>query len=747
MAFLDDSFLFNLFDFNDNDKLDFDEKIIRDTFLVEQFENETTLSSDFVSLDGVGEEITSLHQKMIDLGFSESYLINIKFDLMDSDEQEEFVLKAELGLLDDESIAFESTDSTTLEITTNTAYEKLDRVNYSTKRMYDAACLLHQLNNDVRYFTNENSKNIEKEKCMLILKSDCVAAKYLTVYDGFIYAQAVKENFDLPVKVSDEDDESKTYFPNLFMQIVKKNLALAIDIWAWIIKEFGPYKKFMRQEDVIYGFIFVPLDEYPKEFLETLVKKLGEDKDFRRGLLTNSPELSCYAYLLVSKALKIGEVVTAQNIFIATVENKKSNGKNIKDFIMRTIEECKDYEGLETMECFKDNILPLVLATNDNRIKRLASQIEEEICSYINYIESTNEKYQYSRKNAWRSTYKNMPDCLIDPLEFNTEEEYIKAIKRAKQSAKRIKARELKSDNQQNGVDSSKENKPLIKNKTPKNKKKENKLLSSELQLQKLIARVLCGEEWDDESNVSLPESIRFTFVYPNGKAGDINMAIVEEIGIVQQTGEIEYTATIPTTEKERIVLLLSSYSVKWPDFARQQPRTEIEEFLYHCNLYHRLRQECDDFMYAGPNRQYHPLRNQGRELAQKYIESIRQKRNQVYSELVVKGEASRKWVSEQKAYNIIKSIYLDAIYQYHSNWLGEQSIDIYIPSKKIGIEYQGAQHYKAVEIFGGEEGLAATIKRDELKKQKCLENGVKLVEWRYDEPLTVEYIQKKIKE
>ena len=47
----------------------------------------------------------------------------------------------------------------------------------------------------------------------------------------------------------------------------------------------------------------------------------------------------------------------------------------------------------------------------------------------------------------------------------------------------------------------------------------------------------------------------------------------------------------------------------------------------------------------------------------------------------------------------------------------------------KGAIEYQGEQHYTPIEVFGGEEGYKKNLERDEQKRIKCLENGIKLFE------------------
>ena len=95
-------------------------------------------------------------------------------------------------------------------------------------------------------------------------------------------------------------------------------------------------------------------------------------------------------------------------------------------------------------------------------------------------------------------------------------------------------------------------------------------------------------------------------------------------------------------------------------------------------------------------------------------------------------GIIPTKWKSEFELYMLVKSYFEDTIYQYHNEWLGLQSLDIFIPQINLGIEYQGIQHYQAVELFGGEEGYITRQKRDKIKKEKCKQENVKLLYWDY---------------
>lgn len=61
-------------------------------------------------------------------------------------------------------------------------------------------------------------------------------------------------------------------------------------------------------------------------------------------------------------------------------------------------------------------------------------------------------------------------------------------------------------------------------------------------------------------------------------------------------------------------------------------------------------------------------------------------------------------------------------------SWLGKMSLDFYIPSKEIAIECQGSQHYIPYNFFGGKKCLEETKKRDQKKKELCLEHNINIV-------------------
>ena len=59
---------------------------------------------------------------------------------------------------------------------------------------------------------------------------------------------------------------------------------------------------------------------------------------------------------------------------------------------------------------------------------------------------------------------------------------------------------------------------------------------------------------------------------------------------------------------------------------------------------------------------------------------------------------------------------------------------DFYLPNYNICIEYNGEQHYKPIEYFGGVKVFEIQLIRDNIKKEYCLNNNIPLLIISYKE-------------
>jgi len=62
---------------------------------------------------------------------------------------------------------------------------------------------------------------------------------------------------------------------------------------------------------------------------------------------------------------------------------------------------------------------------------------------------------------------------------------------------------------------------------------------------------------------------------------------------------------------------------------------------------------------------------------------------------------------------------------------------DFYLPDYNLCIEYDGIQHYKSINIWGGEKEFKLRQKRDQLKNEYCEKNNIRLIRIRYNENIS----------
>lgn len=122
------------------------------------------------------------------------------------------------------------------------------------------------------------------------------------------------------------------------------------------------------------------------------------------------------------------------------------------------------------------------------------------------------------------------------------------------------------------------------------------------------------------------------------------------------------------------------------------------------------------------------------------------------YNEGKIMCDECSKWQSkgETTIKNILLAKNVSFLQQYcFDNCRNKRPLpfDFYLPEYNICIEYQGKQHYESIEYFGGDETFKLQQKRDQIKRDFCKNNSIKLYEipyWEFNnvEQLLAEYLK-----
>ena len=278
-------------------------------------------------------------------------------------------------------------------------------------------------------FAEQTKKQEEIDKCGFILHSDAPAARYLSVGDGFLYWQAIREHFTLPIDLPDAEEEPDSSFSDIFLELAEEDPALAVKVWSWCVAVFGPYRAYDTwSRDLLYNDILRSASDYPPEFMDFAVREMADDPAFCRGVLEENSRFPDPADDYIAHALQTGNAGAAEKLFASVLRHPGAKNKALEDFIQGILYGCEQEDELEAMEAFKFHILPLIEAIEQKRIARLLPRFRERVENHIRKVEATAEKYRYSRRNAWRTRCEDGSKYGLDLLDYDSEEEYNAAL-------------------------------------------------------------------------------------------------------------------------------------------------------------------------------------------------------------------------------------------------------------------------------------------------------------------------------
>lgn len=240
-----------------------------------------------------------------------------------------------------------------------------------------------------------------------------------------------------------------------------------------------------------------------------------------------------------------------------------------------------------------------------------------------------------------------------------------------------------------------------------------------------LLDLVEQGENWVEMQDI--PDTVEMLFRYPNGSNGDILRYIFEEFGEAGKKSDTLWQGRFAKSHLSLLENFSTVINMVTPDprayalFDNHHLPTKLYRALSKVRYRYRFDLDVESLMRT----------------LRKHKTEQKANRERLYIEVVLAGRATPKWKSEFLLYTLVRDCYQDAVYQYQPMWLGRQSLDIFIPSLDIAIEYQGKQHYESVDFFGGEQALKANQERDRRKRKLCESNGIKLIEWPYTRDVT----------
>lgn len=309
--------------------------------------------------------------------------------------------------------------------------ENVNPDDYPNKRRYIAAFELANLPD----YINDDYLQRERNFCKFIVeKADTIiAANYLAYEEGFLYAQAIKDNFNLNISLPDEDEERVMTFPAVLCKIAKYDADLSFKVWNWCFEQFLPYNEYYDScAQELSTDVIIDLHKFPKDYISKLAHHISENENFCNALLTAGKSGISYMGELIATVIKEHLYETAKKLFEFELEKVGDNYEEIMSLTNSVFINCIDDYEVESLEYFRDNLLSIVKSLPNEMVQFELPTSENLISSMIERTESMSPKYAYSRKYQWRKNVENGSQYGLDPLNYYTEQQYLDALNRRK---------------------------------------------------------------------------------------------------------------------------------------------------------------------------------------------------------------------------------------------------------------------------------------------------------------------------
>lgn len=97
------------------------------------------------------------------------------------------------------------------------------------------------------------------------------------------------------------------------------------------------------------------------------------------------------------------------------------------------------------------------------------------------------------------------------------------------------------------------------------------------------------------------------------------------------------------------------------------------------------------------------------------------------------KGEKEISKILEEKSINYIAQYkFIDCVNKI------SLPFDFYLPDYNTCIEFDGIQHFKSIEYWGGSDGLKKRQNNDKIKNDYCLKNNIRLIRVKYNDDIKI---------
>lgn len=257
--------------------------------------------------------------------------------------------------------------------------EELQEEDFQNKRRYDAAEILM---NKKLIFCSEKEKESIIECCRFIVEqADFIpAANYLSYDGGFLFAQAIKENFALPISLPEEETYRRMSLYEILGKIAKRDIPLSFRVWEWCLETFLPYEQY--DVDAVLQLTTLVLEGsyvFPTNYEREMVRYMDMHPDFMKKVMRDDAELSSELDEIIYCAMDEGLRNIALALFQAGLKQAGTEWEDINTLVSGLVFLVTNSEKREMVEYFQREMFPIIKKIDIGMVQDEIEEWEKEL--------------------------------------------------------------------------------------------------------------------------------------------------------------------------------------------------------------------------------------------------------------------------------------------------------------------------------------------------------------------------------
>ena len=240
--------------------------------------------------------------------------------------------------------------------------------------------------------------------------------RYLAQDGEVLFSTAVKENFDLPFSLPDEQDRQEYKCSDVIKKAARWNHGLALSIWDWCLERFLPMREYNERNawEMTAG-IVNELSNFPEHFDESVVIYMESYPEFTQRVMKSEKSLMYRLDDLIVSAIRTRRFSVARELFAAGLERADGYWRTVNSLTTNVIEKCTDHRETESMTFFQEELFPMVKALDMGMVQDEIPQWEQKM-----------ERVRY----GWREYYRHGDYCGLNPDRYETQAEFVRELDR-----------------------------------------------------------------------------------------------------------------------------------------------------------------------------------------------------------------------------------------------------------------------------------------------------------------------------